>query len=192
MSGSISATTLAYVGAASAVAGAATTAVGQFQAADAASSSAKYNAQIAANNATIATQNASYAARAGTAQAEQAQLQSRAKVGSIVANQAASGINVNSGSALDVQSSADKLGELNAITVKSNAARQAYGYQTQSTSFSSQSQLDQHQSGADITAGDIGATGTVLGGIGSAGSNYAKFVNAGGGGNNISGNDGGF
>jgi hypothetical protein len=184
------ATALAAVGAAAAVAGAGVAAYGAVQQGEATSAADKYNAAMAANNAKIATQNANLAGAAGTAQVEQASLQTRAKAGGIMANQAAGGIDVSSGSALDVRSSAKDLGELNALTIRSNAARQAYGYQTQSASDTGQSQLDQSSATNASTAGDVKAGSTAIGGVGDAASNYSKFVQAGGGNSLTSGADG--
>lgn len=128
-------------------------ALGSIQQGQAAAASDKYNSQVAANNAQIATNNATLAGQAGAANAEQAQMKTRAQVGSIKAAQAANGINVNKGSAVDVQSSASELGELNAITIRSNAVKQAYGYQTQAASDMAQSQLDKSQAKYDASAG---------------------------------------
>jgi hypothetical protein len=156
--------------------GAGVGAVGAISSANAASASANYNAQVAQQNQQIATQNATLAGQAGEAQAAQQQQKTRAEVGAIKTSQAAGNIDVNSGSALDVQSSAASLGELNAITIRGNAAKEAYGYETQSTSFENQAQLDAAQSSSDMTAGEIGAGSTILGGLGSAGSSYAKYM----------------
>lgn len=172
---------LATAGLLTSVAGAGVGAYGAIKQGEATSAADKYNAQIAANNAQIATQSANYAGAAGTAQAEQAGLQSRAKLGAIVANEGASGVDINSGSNLQVQSSARELGELNAITIRSNAARTAYGYQVQGANDTAQSQLDTFAANNATTAGDIGAGSSVLGGLGSAASNYAKFTMNGGG-----------
>lgn len=136
---------------------------------------AEYNASVAAANAQIAKNKAAMAGAAGTAQVEQAQLQSRAKIGGLVASQAAAGINVNSGSALDVRSSARELGQLNAITVRSNAARQAYGYNVESASETGQQGLYKSEADNAMPAAYLNAGGTVLGGVGSAASNYSKF-----------------
>lgn len=154
--------------------------IGAIQQGRASSASAKYNSAIASNNATIATQNAQFAGEAGEAQAAMSEKKTRAEVGSIQNNQAASGINVNSGSAVDVRSSAAENGELDAITIRSNAARQAYGYQAQSTSENAQATLDKSQAGYDSTAGDISGATTFLGGAGNAGLNYEKYLQAGG------------
>ena len=127
-------------------------------------------------NQQIALQNATAAGQAGEAQAAQAEQKTRAEVGAIKASSAASGVDVNSGSALDVQSSASELGELNAITIRGNAAKQAYGYETQGTSFQNQANLDTSQAADATTAGEIGAGSTFLGGVGSAASNYGKYL----------------
>jgi hypothetical protein len=171
---------LGAIGAITSIGAAGLGTVGAIQQGEATSATDKSNAQIAANNAIIATQSANYAGAAGTAQAEQAGLQSRAKLGAIVANEGASGVDINSGSNLQVQSSARQLGELNAITIRSNAARTAYGYQVQGANDTAQSNLDTSSAGQAETAGDIGAGSSVLGGLGSAASNYAKFTTNGG------------
>ncbi len=150
-------------------------ALGQLQSARAASNSANYNAQVAANNAKLQTQNAALAGAEGEANAGNAAMRTRAEVGSIKTAQAASGVDVNSGSAVDVRSSASELGELNALTIRSNAAKQAYGFQTAATSDTAQSQLDKAQASYASEAGDIGAANTFLGGESNAALNYAKF-----------------
>lgn len=124
--------------------------------------SAKYNSEVQANNATIATQNANLAGAEGAANAAIEQQKTRAQVGGIKAAQAANGVDVNTGSNVDVRSSAAELGELNAITIRSNAAKTAYGYQTQSVSDTAQSQLDQSQSKYAAEAGYVNAGSTLL------------------------------
>lgn len=137
-------------------------ALGSIAQGKAASASAKFNSQIEANNAEIAKQNAAFASQEGAANTAAEQQKTRATVGAIKAAQAANGVDVNTGSAVDVRSSASALGELNAINIRSNAARQAYGYQTQSTSAQSQSALDKQQAKYDTESGDIDAGKTFL------------------------------
>jgi hypothetical protein len=155
--------------------GAGVGAYGAIESGEAASASASYQAQVAANDAQIADQNAQYATAAGNAQASQQQLKTAAQIGAIRAAQAANGLDVNSGSDLDVQSSAKELGELDTLTIQNNAARQAYGYETQSMSYTAQSGLDTAQSGQALTAGTIGGVGSILGGVSSVGSQYMNY-----------------
>ena len=149
---------------------------GAIQQGRAASASANYNAQVAANNAKIAQQNATWAGQAGEAQAAASEAKTRAAVGATQAAQGASGVDVNSGSASDVRASQAEIGMLDALTIRSNAARQAYGYQTQSASDTAQSKLDKSQAKNDSTAGLIGGGATLLGGLGTTAMNYGKFI----------------
>lgn len=176
-----------YVAAVATVVAAGISAYGAVSSANAQSNANKYNATIATDNAQIAKQNADFAAISGRAQAEQAALQTRAKIGGIKAQQAASGVDVDSGTDLDVRSSAQELGELNAINVRSNAVRQAYGYQNQSFSDTAQSSLDRYGASSAQTAGDISASSTLIGGIGKT----AGGLSSGGGGTSPDGNPSG-
>lgn len=172
--------TFATIGTIASIAGAGLGAFGAIQSAHASSAAASYNAEVAANNAQIAKQNATWASQAGEQQAGMSAAKTRATVGAMEANQAASGVDIGSGSALDVRSSAKELGQLDAINIRANAARQAYGYDVQSSSFNSQSQLDRYEASQDTTAGYINAGSSILGGVGSASSNYANYLSKGG------------
>lgn len=153
-------------GAMSAVSGV-MSAVGTVMGAMAASSSAKYNAEIAQRNSEVAKQNAVWAGQAGEQQASVEEQKTRARMGGIIAAQAANNIDVNSGSALDVRSSAASLGELSALTIRSNAAKEAYGYENQAWSSQAQANLDESNASADMMAGFIGGAGDLISGIGS-------------------------
>ncbi len=176
MSGGVSATTAIEVGVA--VAGAAASAYGAMQQANAQAQAGKFNAQVAANNATIATQNANYAARAGDEAANVEQMKNRAKIGGILANQAASGVDVNQDSAVDIRQSAAELGQLDTETIRANAARKAYGYQVDAVDSTNQSNLDKYQAKSAQSAGAIGAAGTILGAAGGVADKYGGFLNS--------------
>ncbi len=143
----------------------ASSAIGAVSQSKAASASAKYNAQVQANNATIAQNNATLAGQEGAANAAIEQQKTRANVGAIKAAQSANGVDVNSKSSLDVRSSAAQLGELNAITIRSNAARDAYRYQTAASGSTAQSELNKSEAKSDTAAGYIDAGSTILGGV---------------------------
>jgi len=160
--------------------GGAVGALGAIQTAQAQAGAAKENAAIATINQNQATENATLAGEAGSAQAGIQSQKARAQVGSIIANQAAGGIDVNTGSAKDTQLSERDVGELDALQVRSNATKEAYGYQTQATSFGDQAALDTTEAKNDQTAGNLNAASTFLGGLGSAGSTYAKYQLSGG------------
>src|SRR5262245_9354262 len=98
----------------------------------AAGNAASYQSQVAANNAQIARQNARYSASAAAAQTEQAGLKARAQNANLRAALAANGVDVNTGSAADVQDAQRRLGAFDTATVANNAALKIYGYKAQS------------------------------------------------------------
>lgn len=157
-----------------------TGALGAFEQGQSTASADKYNGQIALANSQIATRNAVQASEAGEIQAANSEMRTRANAGAIKTNQAASGVDVNKGSAVDVQQSEDQLGKLDALTIRSNAAKQAYGYETQSFSDTAQSELDKSAATNAATAGDIGAGSTLLGQGSNAGTKFQEYQQASG------------
>lgn len=157
--------------------GAVTSAVGAIGTGEAQSQAAAYQAQVARNNATIASQNAEYATRAGQEKATEASLQARAQLGGVRAAEAANNIDVNTGTAADVQTGVAEGGELNTQQTVADAALKAYGYRTQATNFVAQSQLEEQQSQSDATAGFITGGGDLLSGASSLGFKWGQFQN---------------
>lgn len=142
--------------------GAATSAGGTILGGISQGNAANYNAQIARNNATVATQNATYAEAAGAAQGAATSQKGAAKMGAIKAAQAASGVDVNSGSPAVVQESERDLNRLDTENVISNANLSAYGYRTQATNYTSQAGLESTEAEEAPIGADIGAAGGLL------------------------------
>jgi hypothetical protein len=141
------------------------------------SNAASYQAAVAQNNAQIENQNATYAQQAGGVQAFNQALQNRGEAGRIKANQAAAGVDVNSGSALSVQQSQREVGLQNVQTTQANANRQAYGYRVQAVSDNAQAQLDELQGQNAITSGVLQGAGGIIGGIGQTGNSPSWIFN---------------
>lgn len=144
------------------VIGAGVSAVGAVEQGQATANAANYQAQVAANNATIAQQNAAYATAAGIEQAGATSLKGAANLGRVKTSQAANNVDVNSGSALNVQTSAREQEKLDTETVLNNAELQAYGYRAQATGFTAQSGLEQLTAAQAPIGADIGAAGSLL------------------------------
>ena len=125
---------------------------------------ASYQAQVARNNAVTAGQNATYAEQAGSAQTLQTGLKAAARQGAVKTSLAANGVDVNSGSAVDVQASQREAGSVDASTVMTNQELQAYGYRTQETNFDAQSKLDDQQASYAPIGAAFGALGSLAGG----------------------------
>lgn len=137
-------------------------AIGAISSATAASNNANFQAQVASNNAIAARNNATYALKAGEAKTQAVGLRAAQQGGAIKAAQAANGVDVNSGSAVDVQTSAREQGDLDEATTEHNAALQAYGYRTQATNFDAQAQLDKSAASSDLTGGFLNAGAGLL------------------------------
>lgn len=162
-----------------AAAGTAVSVVGQQNAAEAQSKNAAYQAQVAQNNATIAAQNAEYTTQAGQEKAMEASLKAREKEGAVTTALAANGLDVNSGSASDVQKTQKESDTLGTQQIVDTAALQAYGYRSQGVNFSASSGLQTAEAGQATAAGDIASTGGLLAGASGVGLNYSKLVQSG-------------
>lgn len=162
------------------VAGAVVGAVGNIITGQANAGAAGYNASVNRQNAVVARENAAIAGQAGAEQQFDAGIRDRNLVGNLKANEAAGGVDVNQGSAATTQGSAIEMGQLDAMTIRSNATKAAYGYEQQATSFEDQRNLDRFEKNNDATAGDISAGATFLGGVGSAANSFAEYQLQGG------------
>jgi hypothetical protein len=98
----------------------------------------------------------------------------RGAVGSQRAGMAAQGVDVNHGSAVDVQADAATLGELDALTIKTNARREAWGYEVQGENFKRGAEVTRKggeyaaEAGRSAqTASRFNAAGTIVGGANS-------------------------
>lgn len=166
----------ATIGAVAALVGTATSAVGaisQGNAAAAASRDAaqaqRYQAAVANNNAIAAEQNARRAEQVAQNNAQAKSMEAAARLGRVKAGQAASGIDVNTGSAVDVQAGTRMLGKLDTDTVFSNDLLKAYGYRSDAQNFRTQAALNTYRAGQlsdragdEETSGYLKAGGTVL------------------------------
>lgn len=159
--------TLAAVGSAAAIGGGITGAIGSKYSGEAKARSYEYQAGIAQINESIQKQNADYARKSGEVVASEVGAKAKQTMGLIKAGQGASGIDVNSGSAVQVRDSQEKKGEFEQAVVRSNAARQAYGYETAALNQQANVGLDKMGAEASRTAGDLGAASSILGSVGS-------------------------
>lgn len=141
------------------LAGSAVSAMGMIQQGKAAERAANYNAAIAENNATLAK---------NKALAEETMVRNRTarQVGTAGAAIGASGITVE-GTPLDVLAETVQLGELDALTTRWKGTVEASGFKDNAV-------LERMQGKAAMKNAQWGAAGTLLSGIGSAASGYAR------------------
>lgn len=153
--------------------GALSSAVGSAKAGAATAASDRYNAQVQENNAVVAEQNAAYAEAAGIANAQNISLKGAANFGHVKASQAASGVDVNSGSAVEVQKSTRELNQLEAMSEENKGMLQAYGYRAAAVSSTAQAGLDRMAADNAESAGFLSAGGGLLGSASTLGFKWA-------------------
>lgn len=177
---------LAAVGTAAAVGGGITSAIGSKYSGDAKANMYNYQAGVAKINEQIEQQNADYARKAGETTASEIGVKTSQAVGLIRAGQGASGVDVNSGSTVKVQEGQLKSGQFDEATTRSNAARTAYGYETGAIGQEASANLDTMGATASRTAGDLGATASILGTVGSVATKWIGASSSFGGGSGSS------
>lgn len=160
-----------------AAAGTATSAYGQIRAGRAAKrageaqrDAAESQAELAEYNAAVAELQAQDAIDRGAEDEQRFRSQVRLLIGEQRAGQAASNVDVGFGSTVDVQADAAFLGELDALQLRNNAAREAWGYKVQGEDLRRRAEIARKEGVFLEAAGrqqqmtaNIGAAGTILG-----------------------------
>lgn len=170
---------LAAISIGSSALGGATGAVGSIMGGNSQASMYQYQAGIAQMNAQIAKQNASYATAAGEVTAQQSGMKTSQEIGAIKAGQGAGGLAVGSGTNARVVDSQLQVGQEDQALIRSNVAKQAYGYEVTAAQDTAQAQLDTQAASNSKTAGYIGAFSSLLGSAGSVSSKWLQASNAG-------------
>ena len=127
---------------------------------------AEFQSGMMGQNANFKLRTADETINAGNTSADWQRVRAGQAVGTQRSVQAANGIDVNSGSAAQLQDDTAMLGELDALTIQNNAAREAYGYRVQAK----QDILNASQT---VQNGKTAAKGSILGGIGGAFGSFA-------------------
>jgi hypothetical protein len=135
---------------------------------------AESQAQILEYNAAVEELRAQDAITRGAEDEQRFRSLVRGAIGAQRAGFAAGNIDVGFGSAVDVQADAAKLGELDALTIRTNAAREAWGYQVSAEDLRRGADVTRKEGRAAAEAGRVAqgssrwrATGDVLGTTGS-------------------------
>lgn len=131
-------------------------------------------AQLADYNASVADLQAQDAVARGAEEESKFRTQVRGAIGAQRAGFAAGNIDVGYGSAVDVQADAAYLGELDALTIRTNAKREAWGFNVQGEDLRRRAQIARKEGvylesagNAYRSGGGLAATGTILGGASS-------------------------
>lgn len=169
---------LAIVGAGASFAGSMTQASGAKYQAAAQANEYMYRAGVARINQQIAKQNADYERYVGEVNATNLGLKTQATIGQQRAAQGASGFDVNTGSNVRVQDSTRMLGKTDIATARANAARRAYGYELTAWEKGVEADYGPVAAANAKKAGNISASASILGGVGSVASKWLQASSA--------------
>lgn len=141
-------------------------AMSSYQQSNAAKQSADYQAAVNRNNAQISEWQAQDSIKRGEVAEHQQRLRTKQMKGSQTARLAANGIDISDGSALNILSDTDWMGEQDALNVRDNAAREAYAYRQQGANSSANAGLLKFKSDSEnplMAAGTSVLTNPALG-----------------------------
>lgn len=149
-------------------------AIGSYYQAQAMSNNLKFQADMANINAQISETNAKAVLLSGQRAQQNVRLRTaKLKSGQRVA-MAANGIDLGSTTAVNVLTSTDLMGEIDANTVEANAIRAAFGYRTQSVNDMNTARLSSAVADGISPLGS--ATGSLLGNAGSVADSWYKYL----------------
>lgn len=167
--------TLSALSIAATVVGTGVSALGQMQAGKAQAAQLNYQAAVGRNNSILAQRAADDARLRGEEAARREASKTKQLAGRQRAVLAANGQLVDQGSALDITSDTAEIGKLDELTIRSNAEREALGYEAQGMNFQAGSNLNSMGAANASTASIGGAFGTVLTGAGNVASKWYNF-----------------
>lgn len=147
------------------VAGAAFGAAGAYKGARSKRDAYRQQGQIDLNNAQVAEWQAQQAEAVGADQEQGSRLRTAQVLGEERAGLAASGVDLGQGSATEVLAGTKLIGEHDALTIRDNANRAAWGYRTQKTNFENEAAMS-FSAASSINPG-MEAFGSLLGSAGS-------------------------
>lgn len=122
----------------------------------------KKQEQQANFNAAIAEEQAEDAVARGKQEEDRYRAGVRANVGTARTAFAAQGVDVGSGSAADVQGDIAYLGELDALQLRNNAAREAWGYRVEARNYVDQGKNARSNARNQIIGSALGTGASVL------------------------------
>lgn len=128
---------------------------GAAESASAQATASTYKAGVALLNRQINLQNANWALESGEVQGMESGLRARSQIGQTKVVQAASSLDVNSGTAKAVRDTQTDVASYDQNVIKFDAAKTAYGYESKATMDEAQSHLDTMAADTELEAGKI-------------------------------------
>lgn len=147
-------------------------AAGQVQQGQAAKEAGEYNAKVGEMNATLAERRAKDALERGKVEEQQKRQEVQGVLGRQQAAMAANGVDITFGSPLDTLIDTSTMGELDALTIRTNTAREAYDFRVDAANKRAGASMDRAAGNNALKGSYLGAGGTVLTGMASGYKSY--------------------
>lgn len=144
--------------------------VSAVQSAQAQEAQYEYQAKVAQDNEKIAQMNATEARQKGIEDARLKRIKTLQQVGALQTAQAANGIDISTGTSLDLIEDTKTMGELDAMNSLYDSEKTARNYEIQAGNFANEASMDIISSRNVSSAGKLNAFGTALEGIGESSS----------------------
>lgn len=157
--------------------GAASSAVGAYYGAQSQKQSLELQGNLADINARMSESTAQQTLLTGQREEQKSRIATANLKGTQRASLAANGVDLGEGSAAQILTSTDVMGEIDANTIQANAVRSAWGYRTQAVNQSNQALMSRASADA-INPGQSAVT-SLLGSAGSVASNWYQYNKAG-------------
>ncbi len=149
-------------------------AAGQIQQGQAAARAAEYNAKVAEMNATLSDRRAQDAIERGKFEEQRKRVEVAKIKGQQVAAMAANGVDLSFGSPLDTIVDTAVLGEIDALTIRSNAYRESYDHEVDAVNQRAGATIKRMEGQSAKTGSYLAAGGTILGGMSNAWGSYKQ------------------
>ncbi len=134
-----------------------------------------YQAQTARNNAALAERQAADAVQRGRVEEDKRRMLTQQQIGQQTARLAAQGTDLE-GSPTDILGDTAATGELDALTIRSNAAREAYGYKLQGLNYNADATLKTASAAnSSYSPNYLGAGASLLAGASNLGERWWRF-----------------
>lgn len=142
--------------------------------ADSSANAFNYKAGIAQLNSQIDKQNAAWAVNSGALKASNYGLKAGQEIADTKVVQAASGLDVNSGSKSAVRDTQSTVAKYDQNTIRLDAAHTAYGYETKAAADSAEAKLDIASADNAGKAGKLGILSSLIGTASSVASKWSQ------------------
>jgi hypothetical protein len=166
---------MAYASLAAGVVGAGVSAYGMIQQGQQQSAAAKAQAKVAKQNAQVQMWQAQDAIDRGKNEEQRQRTLTRLRIGEQTAALAGQGTEVGYGTPLDILGDTAAAGELDALTIRSNAEREAYGYKVGASNLSAEAAATRTAGRNAMINSWMSAGGNILGSASDVSNKWSAF-----------------